>query len=149
MECGVESICRVLPIAQSTYYAHKAVQANPERCSNRSKRDEYLIDEIKRVWVDNYSVYGVRKLWRELKREDIVVARCTVERLMHLNRLSGSGISSSTKSWFITVTGACSICRSGIRSVWQKRALSPLSEAGATPMTTHWPRRLSVSIKLN
>ena len=58
MEYGVELICRVLPIAPSTYYAHKVVQANPERRSNRSKRDEYLTEEIKRVWVDNYSVYG-------------------------------------------------------------------------------------------
>ena len=89
MEYGVELICRVLPIAPSTYYAHKVVQANPERRSNRSKRDEYLTEEIKRVWVDNYSVYGVRKLWRQLKREDIVAARCTVERLMRVVGIQG------------------------------------------------------------
>jgi len=89
MTYGVEPICRVLPIAPSTYYAAKAVQANPERRSKRSKRDEYLTREIKRVWVDNYSVYGARKLWRQLKRDDIVVARCTVERLMRVIGIQG------------------------------------------------------------
>ena len=91
MEYGVELICRVLPIAPSTYYAHKVVQANPERRSNRSKRDEYLTEEIKRVWVDNYSVYGARKLWQQLKRDDIVAARCTVERLMRVIGIQGVG----------------------------------------------------------
>ena len=73
-EYGVEPICRVLPIAPSTYYANKVIQAAPELRSARSKRDEYLSGEIRRVWQENFQVYGVRKVWRQLKREGVVVA---------------------------------------------------------------------------
>jgi len=86
---GVEPICRVIPIAPSTYYAFKAQQADPELRSARARRDEVLSAEIKRVWEDNYCVYGVRKVWRELKREGFDVARCTVERLMRAEGLRG------------------------------------------------------------
>ena len=79
---GVEPICNVLPIAPSTYYAHKAKHRDPERRSNRAKRDEVLKPEIQRVWEDNFRVYGVRKIWRQLNREGIKVPRCTVARLM-------------------------------------------------------------------
>ena len=79
---GVEPICAVLPIAPSTYYAHKAKQRDPERRSDRAKRDEQLKPEIQRVWQENFSVYGVRKVWRQMNREDIEVPRCTVARLM-------------------------------------------------------------------
>ena len=79
---GVEPICAVLPIAPSTYYAHKAKHRDPERRSVRAKRDEVLKPEIQRVWEENYRVYGVRKVWRQLNREGIEVPRCTVERLM-------------------------------------------------------------------
>jgi len=79
---GVEPICKVLPIARSTYYAHVAVNRNPNLASTRAKRDARLRPEIKRVWDDNYEVYGVRKVWRQMQREDFDVARCTVERLM-------------------------------------------------------------------
>ena len=79
---GVEPICTVLPIAPSTYYEHKAKQRDPDRRSDRSKRDEQLKPEIQRVWEENFRVYGVRKVWRQLNREDIEVARCTVDRLM-------------------------------------------------------------------
>ena len=74
---GVEPICRVLPIAPSTYYARK--QRPP---SARAVRDARLKAEIRRVYDDNFGVYGVRKVWRQLHREGIPVARCTVERLM-------------------------------------------------------------------
>jgi len=87
---GVEPICAVLPIAPSTYYEHKACQADPERLSERAKRDAYLRPEISRVWEANFKVYGVRKVWRQLNREEIEVARCTVARLMRDMGLQGA-----------------------------------------------------------
>jgi hypothetical protein len=79
---GVESICRVLPIAPSTYYHRLACLADPSKASARHQRDMELRPEIKRVWDENYQVYGVRKAWHQLKREGFELARCTVERLM-------------------------------------------------------------------
>jgi len=87
---GVEPICEVLPIAPSTYYAHKEQAADPELRSARVKRDEELCDEIRRVWKDNFQVYGVRKVWRQLVREGKAVARCTVGRLMNDLGLHGA-----------------------------------------------------------
>lgn len=89
-EYGVEPICRVLPIAPSTYYAHKAREADPTLRPARAKRDEELKGEIRRVWEANFRVYGVRKIWRQLLREGVVVARCTVERLMREMGLAGA-----------------------------------------------------------
>jgi len=86
---GVEPICRVLPIAPSTYYEHKACEADRERRSERAKRDEWLCGEIERVWNANHRAYGPRKVYRQLRREKIVVARCTIERLMRGMGLSG------------------------------------------------------------
>ena len=87
---GVEPICDVLPIAPSTYYEHRARQLDPERRPERAKRDEKLSGEIRRVWDENFSVYGAEKVWRQLRREEIDVARCTVERLMRVNGLRGA-----------------------------------------------------------
>jgi putative transposase len=87
---GVEPICAVLPIAPSTYYEHKARQADPERLPERTKRDAYLRPEIRRVWEANFQVYGARKVWRQLNREEVEVARCTVERLMRDMGLHGA-----------------------------------------------------------
>ena len=78
---GVEPICDVLPIAPSTYYERKAQERDPERRSDRAKRDEWLKPEIQRVFAENFSVYGARKIWLQLNRESIRVARCTTERL--------------------------------------------------------------------
>ena len=89
-EYGVESICRQLPIAPSTYYVHRARQINPDLRSKRAKRDDELEPHIRRVWDENFQVYGVRKVWRQLKREDHEVARCTVERLMRKLGLQGA-----------------------------------------------------------
>jgi len=86
---GVEPICRVLPIAPSTYRAHAACAADPGRASARTKRDAILRPEITRVWEQNFRVYGVRKVWRQLLREGIDVARCTVARLMRQMGLRG------------------------------------------------------------
>ena len=81
-EYGVEPICAELPIAPSTYYDHKTREADSDKRSDRAKRDAELEVEILRVWHENFRVYGARKIWRQLKREGIPVARCTVERLM-------------------------------------------------------------------
>ena len=86
---GVEPICSVLPIAPSTYYEHKARQADPSRLSRRSRRDAALMVEIERVWNENRQVYGARKVWRQLHREGFPAARCTVERLMRQMGLQG------------------------------------------------------------
>jgi putative transposase len=81
---GVEPICKVLPIAPSTYYA-----AGRRPRSARSRRDEELKVEIRRVHAENFGVYGARKVWRQLRREGVGVARCTVERLMGELGLAG------------------------------------------------------------
>jgi putative transposase len=86
---GVEPICKVLPIAPSTYHDHIAKRADPERLSARAKRDLMLKPEIERVLSENFEVYGARKVWRQLNRESIPVARCTVERLMSELGLQG------------------------------------------------------------
>jgi transposase InsO family protein len=80
----------VLPIAPSTYYEHKACEVDPARLSRRAKRDAKLRLEIRRVHKKNFGVYGARKVWRQLRREKIEVARCTVERLMREMGLRGA-----------------------------------------------------------
>jgi len=87
---GVESICRVLPIAPSTYYEQKSRQADPDRLPARTKRDRVLSEEILRVWEENFGVYGAVKVWKQLGREYIEAARCTVERLMRKLGLQGA-----------------------------------------------------------
>jgi transposase InsO family protein len=86
---GVEPICKVLPIAPSTYHACAAKRADPEKLSLRAKRDIALQPEIARVFAENFQVYGVRKVWRQMLRERFDVARCTVERLMRGMGLAG------------------------------------------------------------
>ncbi len=86
---GVESICKHLPIAPSTYYEHKARQRDPGRLPKRVQRDAELRGSIRRVWEENFRAYGARKVWKQLHREQIPVARCTVERLMRQEGLRG------------------------------------------------------------
>jgi putative transposase len=86
---GVEPICRVLPIAPSTYHARVAQRTDPAKASARARRDVGLRAEIRRVFEANFGVYGVRKLWRQLSREGVSVARCTVARLMRQMGLRG------------------------------------------------------------
>ncbi len=88
-EYGVEPICAVLPIAPSTYYEAKARERDATRLPARTQRDAVLRDEIRRVWRMNHRVYGVRNVWRQLRREAIIVARCTVARLMRAEGLQG------------------------------------------------------------
>jgi putative transposase len=86
---GVEPICAILPIAPSTYYEYKAQEREPDRRSDRAKRDDGLRGEIQAAWDENDGAYGYRKMWRELKRRKVAVARCTVARLMREMGLSG------------------------------------------------------------
>jgi transposase InsO family protein len=86
---GVEPICSVLPIAPSTYYEQKARQVDPSRLPARLVRDVELREEVERVWKENRSVYGARKVWLQLQREGFEIARCTVERLMRQMSLQG------------------------------------------------------------
>ena len=90
-EHGVEPICRVLPIAPATYHEHRRKRLEPERRSARAKRDEELEVDIRRVWEESFGgTYGVRKGWRQLRRDGIDVARCTVARLMRKMGLQGA-----------------------------------------------------------
>ena len=86
---GVEPICAELPIAPSTYWEHKRRVREPERRSVRAKRDEVLRPLVRRVWESNFGVYGARKVWRQLQREGVEVARCSVERLMRQDGMVG------------------------------------------------------------
>lgn len=79
---GVEPICKVLQIAPSCYWRHAARQRNPAQRCKRAQRDDALIPDIERVWRANWQVYGADKVWKQMNREGIRVARCTVERLM-------------------------------------------------------------------
>jgi transposase InsO family protein len=86
---GVEPICRLLPIAPSTYYEVIAKRTDVDRLSARTRRDMAMKVEIRRVFNANFQVYGVRKVWRQLQREGFDVARCTVARLMRMMGLQG------------------------------------------------------------
>ncbi|MEL5676963.1 IS3 family transposase [Serratia nevei] len=88
-EYGVGPVCHELDIAPSTYYRHQEQRQHPEKRSQRDQRDDRLKQEIQRVYDENYSVYGVRKVWRQLLREGFSVARCTIARLMKNMGLSG------------------------------------------------------------
>lgn len=86
---GVEPICKVLPIAPSTYHARAAGRRDPAKLSARARRDVCLREKIQRVFDENFGVYGARKVWRQLIRQGETVARCTVERLMRAMGLQG------------------------------------------------------------
>ena len=86
---GVEPICKLLPIAPSTYHDHVAKQRDPSRLSARAQRDIMLKPEVARIFAENFGVYGVRKVWRQMKREGFDIARCTIERLMRDMGLQG------------------------------------------------------------
>jgi putative transposase len=94
---GVEPICRQIQIAPSSYYEQKARERDPDRLPERIKRDKALERDIQRVWEENFKVYGAHKVWRQLIREDIRAARCTVERLM--KNLGIQGVRRGKKCW--------------------------------------------------
>jgi len=86
---GVEPICKVMQIAPSSYWLHVQRRDQPELRPARAQRDEQLVGRIEQVWQANFQVYGARKVWRQLHREGVPVARCTVERLMRRQGLRG------------------------------------------------------------
>ena len=86
---GVEPICKVLQIAPSGYRRHAALQREPHRRCARAQRDDALVAQIERVWQANLQVYGADKVWKQMNRENVAVARCTVERLMRRLGLRG------------------------------------------------------------
>jgi len=105
---GVEPICAVLPIAPSTYFRYRAHQVDPTQRSARAQRDDELRVQIQRVWDANQQVYGPRKVWRQLRREQVRVAHCTVRRLMQAMGLRGTG---RGRAW-VTTTQADTPARS-------------------------------------
>jgi putative transposase len=96
---GVEPICAVLPIAPSTYFLRTAQQQDATQRSVRAQRDDQLRAAIQRIWDANDQAYGPRKVWRQLRRDGIRVARCTVERLMREMGLRGV---SRGRAWKVT-----------------------------------------------
>jgi transposase InsO family protein len=86
---GVGSICKVLPVASSSYYAHLAVKRDPQLASNRARQDVVASVDIRRVHDESRGRYGARKVWHQLRRENKDIARCTVERLMKVMGLQG------------------------------------------------------------
>ena len=96
---GVEPICRVLPIAPSTYHEHVAQRQDPMRLSARAQREQALKPEIYRVFAENFGVYGVRKVWRQMMRKGFSVARCTVERLMREMGGAAQGSGDAQHRW--------------------------------------------------
>ena len=86
---GVEPICRVLRIAPATFYRHAAVARNPELASDRAKQDAVDLEKINAAYSKSRGRYGARKIWHQLRRDGHDIARCTVERLMHLHGLQG------------------------------------------------------------
>ncbi len=86
-----------MPISPSTYYEYKAREKDPCRLPDRVRRDDSLKIDIRRVWDENFQVYGARKVWHQLHREGIDVARCTVERLM--KQLEIQGVRRGAKCW--------------------------------------------------
>ena len=88
-EYGVEPICRVLPIAPSTYHERVEQRRDPSRLSPRAQRDEAMKPEVLHVFDANFKVFGVRAVWRQMQREGFDIARCTVVRLMRDLGLQG------------------------------------------------------------
>ncbi len=86
---GVEPICKVLPIAPSTYHEHVARRHDPLRLLARATRDLVLKPEIARIFKETFEVYSLRKVWREMARAGGDISRCTVERLMRETGLHG------------------------------------------------------------
>ncbi len=100
-----------MQIAPSGYRRHVALQRHPEQRSQRVRRDEALIPEIERVWQGNLQVYGADKVWRQLKREGVTVARCTVERLMRRQGLRGVMRGKAVRTTISDSKAACPLDR--------------------------------------
>ena len=104
---GVEPICTVLRIAPSAWWRHAARQRDPSLRSARAKRDEALMVQINRVWQENFRVYGAGKVWRQMRREGLNVARCTVERLMRRLGIAGAVRGKTVRT---TISDSSALC---------------------------------------
>ena len=109
--CGVEPICTALQVAPSAYRRHAARQRSPALRPERAKRDALLLPEVRRVFDQNLRVYGADKVWRQLHREGLDVARCTVERLMRLAGLRGVRRGKSVRTTVPDAKAACPLDR--------------------------------------
>jgi putative transposase len=109
--CGVEPICTALQVAPSAYWCHAARQRNPALRPERAKRDALLLPEVRRVFDQNLQVYGADKVWRQLHREGLDIARCTVERLMRLAGLRGARRGKSVRTTVPDAKAACPLDR--------------------------------------
>ena len=107
----VEPICKLLQVAPSAYWRHAARQRDPSLRSARARRDAFLMPHIQRVWQANFQVYGADKVWRQLQREGIQVARCTVERLMRQLGLRGVRRGKVVRTTFADTTAPCPLDR--------------------------------------
>ena len=108
---GVEPICKVLQFAPSAYRRHAARQRNPALISQRAQRDAELIPQVRRVWNANMQVYGADKVWKQMNREGIRVARCTVERLMGKMGLRGATRGKSVRTTVPDANAPCPLDR--------------------------------------
>ena len=127
---GVEPICAVLQVAPSTYYAAKK---RPQ--SARAKRDAELCAAIRKAYDDNYRVYGVRKIWKQLQRMGIEVARCTVARLMR--KLGLRGVVRGKKVWTTVPDDALERPRDLVERDFSATAPNQLWVADLTYVKTH------------
>jgi transposase InsO family protein len=108
---GVEPICKVLQIAPSGYRLHAARQRNPALLSARAQRDQQLIPHIQQVWQSNMQVYGADKVWKQMNREGVAVARCTVERLMRRLGLQGTRRGKVVRTTILDAKALCPLDR--------------------------------------
>ncbi|OHC12610.1 MAG: hypothetical protein A2002_02990 [Pseudomonadales bacterium GWC1_66_9] len=107
----VEPICKVLSIAPSTYRQHAARRTEPSWLSLCVQREGHLRRHIQRVWEESFQVYGARKVWQQLRREGIAVARCMVERLMRRMGLQGVVRGKPVKTTISDKTTSCPLDR--------------------------------------
>jgi putative transposase len=108
---GIEPICKVLQFAPSAYRRHVARQRDPALISRRAQRDSELMPQVRRIWNANMQVYGADKVWRQMNREGIRVARCTVERLMRSMGLQGVRRGKGVRTTVPDVNAPCPIDR--------------------------------------
>ncbi|MGF7151890.1 transposase InsO family protein [Sphingomonas zeicaulis] len=98
-ELGIEPICRELAIAPSSYHEHATRLADPAKRSARARRDDDMCEQIRRVHEASFGLYGSRKVWHQLRREGLHVAKCTVERLMRSMAETINGLYKAEVIW--------------------------------------------------
>ena len=108
---GIWPICKILPIAPSTFHKHVAQRQDSKLLSARVQRDQMLKPEIARVFAENFAVYGVRKVWRQMQRKGYGIARCTVERLMRDMGLAGVIRGKPVRTTISDMAAACPLDR--------------------------------------